>query len=259
MEKRFVGKTALITGGASGIGKATALAFAAEGANIVIVTSTIVDKAVALAEQIKADYGVGAIGLRADVRVEADVEAMMKTAVETFGSVDIAFNNAGVGPDGVTIPLAPLTDVTEHDWDWVVDVDLKGVFLCMKHELRQMKKQGSGSIVNTASTAGMKAMANFGGYSPAKAGLIQLTKCAAVECFNTGIRCNVVCPGPTLGTGMADRMFGKPEYVHAGDPGMPPVTGKPEDIADVVLTLCSDASHKITGNVVTADGGLDVI
>ncbi len=259
MEKRFVGKTALITGGASGIGKATALAFAAEGANVVIVTSTIVDKAVALAEEIKATYGVGAIGLRCDVRVEADVEAVMKAAVDTFGSIDIAFNNAGVGPDGVNIDIAPLTDVSEKDWDWVMDVDLKGVFLCMKHELRQMKKQGSGSIVNTSSTAGMKAMGNFGAYGPAKAGLIMLTKSAAVEMFNTGIRCNVVCPGPTLGTGMADRMFGKPEDVKPGDPGIPPLTGKPEDIAEVVLMLCSDASHKITGNVVTADGGLDVI
>ncbi len=259
MEKRYIGKTALITGGASGIGKATALAFAAEGANIVIVTSTIVDKANALAAQIRETYGVGAIGIRCDVRVEADVEAMMKTAVETFGAVDIAFNNAGVGPDGVNIPLNPLTDVSEHDWDWVMDVDLKGVFLCMKHELRQMKQQGSGCIVNTASTAGMKAIGNFGAYGPAKAGLIQLTKAAAVEMFNTGIRCNVVCPGPTLGTGMADRMFGKPEEVKAGDPGMPPITGKPEDIADVVLTLCSDACRKVTGNVVTADGGLDVI
>jgi NAD(P)-dependent dehydrogenase (short-subunit alcohol dehydrogenase family) len=259
MEGCFAGKTALITGGASGIGKATALAFAAEGANVVIATSTIVDKATALAEEIQQTYGVGALGLRCDVRIESDVENMVRAAVDAFGTLDIAFNNAGVGPDGVTIPLVPLTNVTERDWDWIMDVDLKGVFLCMKYELRQMKLQGFGSIVNTASTAGIKAMGNFGAYSPAKAGLIQLTKCAAVEAFGTGIRCNVVCPGPTLGTGMADRMFGKADEVTPGENGIPPLVNKPEDIAEVVLTLCSDSCTKITGNVVTADGGLDVI
>ena len=115
MKREFEGKTVIITGGASGIGKATALAFAEQGANIVIVTSTIMDKAAKLARQIEQDYGVGAVGIQCDVRVETQVEAMVASAVEHFGSVDIAFNNAGVGPDGVTIPIAPLTEFTERD------------------------------------------------------------------------------------------------------------------------------------------------
>lgn len=260
MKREFEGKTVIITGGASGIGKAAALAFAEQGANIVIVTSTIMDKAAKLARQIEQDYGVGAVGIQCDVRVETQVEAMVASAVEHFGSVDIAFNNAGVGPDGVTIPIAPLTEFTERDWDWITDVDMKGVFLCMKYELRQMQKQRSGCIVNTASTAGIKPLGGFGAYGPAKAGMIQLTKVAAVENRDFGIRCNVVCPGPTLGTGMADRSFGKNGEKMAPPAGLPkPKFSRPEEVAEIVLTLCSDAMGNVTGNVVTADKGMDVI
>lgn len=263
MEKRFSGKTALITGGASGIGKATAEAFAAEGANLAIITSSSLEKAQGAADEISQRYGIKAIGLKCDVRVEQDVEAAVGATLEAFGSIDYAFNNAGVGPDNETIMNLPLHEVPVGDWDWIMDVDLKGVFLCMKHELLQMRKQGSGVIVNTASTAGMKAMPGFGAYGPAKAGLIMLTKSAAVENFGTGIRCNVVCPGPTLGTGMADRLFGrdgeKIKRPDGGGPGGGPRFGKPQDVADVVLTLCSDSCAKINGNVVTADGGMDVV
>jgi NAD(P)-dependent dehydrogenase (short-subunit alcohol dehydrogenase family) len=251
--KRFEHKTAIITGGASGIGRAAAKMFAAEGANVVIATSTIVDKAQALAWELTRNYGVGAVGVKCDVRSEADVENMISVATQTFGGIDIAFNNAGVGPDGVTIPLAPLAEVTEKDWDWVMDVDCKGVFLCMKHEIRAMQSRG-GCIVNTASTAGLKAMGGFGAYGPAKAGLIMLTKAAACEYRDKGIRCNVVCPGPTKGTGMSERMFGgKPESE------LPPDFRQPEDVAEVVLWLCSDESRHVNGNVVTADGGMDII
>ncbi len=255
--KRFEGKTVIVTGGASGIGRTAAEMFAAEGANVVIGTSTIVDRARSVAAELRKKYGVGAIGLRCDVRVEADVEAMVAAAVENFGRLDFAFNNAGVGPDGVTIPLAPLTEVTEHDWDWVMDVDCKGVFLCMKHELRVMREQGFGCIVNTASTAGLKAMPGFGAYGPAKAGLIQLTKAAACENRDAGIRCNVVCPGPTLGTGMSERMFGSAPEQEGGGPR--PDFRKPADVAQVVLWLCSDESKYVNGNVVTADGGMDIV
>ena len=255
MSGRFSGMTAFITGGASGIGKTTALAFAAEGASIAIATSRSIDKAAALAEELKAAYGVGAIGLKCDVRVEADVEAAVAKTVETFGSLDIAFNNAGVGPDGgVTIPNSEIVDTAEMDWDWVCDVNLKGTFLCLKHELRQMRRQGSGSIVCTASTAGLKPMSAFGAYGPSKAGLIILTKSAALENREYGIRCNVVCPGPTLGTGMADRLFGP-----NGEKGGPPRFGKTSDIAATVLWLSDPANSFITGNVICADGGLDII
>ena len=246
---KFHGKTAIVTGGASGIGRAAAIAFAKEGANVVIVTSTIIDKANQLAEELKS-MGVGSIGVKCDVRDETSVEAMVKLAVDTFGSVDIAFNNAGVGPDGVNIPLAPLTEVTQKDWEWVLGVNLTGAFYCIKHELRQMRKQRSGVIVTTASTAGIKPMPNFGAYGPGKAGLIQLTKAAAVENREFGIRCNVVCPGPTLGTGMANRMFRD---------GAPKEAGVPDDIVRVVTWLCSDESSHVTGNVISADGGLDIL
>lgn len=253
---KFSGKTAFVTGGASGIGKATAIAFAKEGANVAVVTANSVAKAEALAAELKEQYGVEAIGIKCDVRCEADVEAAVKLTVDTFGSLDFAFNNAGVGPDGVTIPLGPITECTESDWDWIMDTNLKGVFLCMKHELRVMQKQNFGSIVNTSSTSSLKAMGNFGAYGPSKAGINYLTKCCAVENTAFGIRCNVVCPGPTLGTGMADRMFGKPGELK---PGGPPRFGKPEDIAVVVTGLCSDECSHITGNIISADGGLDII
>jgi NAD(P)-dependent dehydrogenase (short-subunit alcohol dehydrogenase family) len=262
---KFSNQTAFITGGASGIGKETALMFAAEGANIAIVTSTIIEKAAALAEEIKSKYRVGAIGIKCDVRKEADVAAAVAATVEKFGRIDIAFNNAGVGPDGVNIPLVPLSELTEKDWDWVLDVDLTGVFFCLKHELKQMQKQKSGSIVCTASTAGLKAMGNFGAYGPAKAGLILLAKAAAVENRDFGIRCNIVCPGPTMGTGMADRMFGTPAQIAErqknAPPGVPagPKFGVTADIAKVVLWLCSPEAGHVNGNVITADGGLDIL
>lgn len=256
MSGKFKGKTAFITGGASGIGRTTAIEFAREGANIAIMTSRSIDKANALAEQLRGDYGVGAIGVQCDVRAEADMEAAVRETVNAFGSIDFCFCNAGVGPDGgATIPNAPLTDVTERDWDWVMDVNLKGAFFCFKHVLRQMRGQSSGGcIVSTASTAGLKPMADFGAYGPSKAGLVLLTKSAAVENAQYGIRCNVVCPGPTLGTGMADRLFGP-----NGEKGGPPRFGKTTDISTVVLWLCADECSHITGNVICADGGLDIL
>lgn len=255
----FAGKTVFITGGASGIGKATAIAFAREGARIAIVTSTIVDEAERVAKQLEQDYQVQAMALRCDVRVESEVTAAVEAVIARFGTLDIAFNNAGVGPDGVTIPMAPLCDVTEQDWDWVCDVNLKGVFLCMKHELRQMRKQGKGCIVNTASTAGLKALPDFGAYGPSKAGMIQLTKAAALENVSKHIRCNVVCPGPTKGTRLSERSFGKNGEKLKGAPGGGPKMRSPEEIASVVLWLASDSCDHITGNVINADGGMDII
>lgn len=261
---KFSNKTVFITGGASGIGRQTAIMFAEEGANIAIVTSTIIDRAQELADRLIADYGVGAIAIKCDVRCEEQVADAVSKTVEAFGSLDIAFNNAGVGPDGVNIPLAPLHELEAKDWNWVLDVDLTGVFHCIKHEVIQMRRQGGGSIVCTASTAGMKPMGNFGAYGPAKAGLILLTKAAAVENRDFGIRCNVVCPGPTMGTGMADRMFGTPEEIAERQKNAPadrpgPKMGVPADIGKVVLWLCSEDANRTTGNVITVDGGMDIL
>jgi NAD(P)-dependent dehydrogenase (short-subunit alcohol dehydrogenase family) len=246
------GKVAVVTGAASGIGRAAALAFAREGAKVVVVTGRSAAAAEETVQQI-ADLGGEAIFVRCDVTDEAQVDAMVVEAVARFGSVDFAFNNAGVGPDGVTIPFAPLTEVTEGDWDSVIDTNLKGVFLCLKHELRQMRRQGHGVIVNTSSTAGIQMKAGFGGYCPSKAGIIALTKIAAIENRDKGIRVNVVCPGPTKGTGMSDRLL---SVVKDGPPLE--VMGDPNDVARVVIWLCSDEASFVDGNVLAVDGGLDI-
>jgi NAD(P)-dependent dehydrogenase (short-subunit alcohol dehydrogenase family) len=271
------GKVAVITGGASGIGKATALAFAREGAKVVVATAHSVALAEEVVGQIKGRGG-DAIYVQCDVSTEAQVEAMIARSVTEFGTIDFAFNNAGVGPDGVTIPFDRLTELTEADWDKVVDTNLKGVFLCMKHELRQMRKQRSGAIVNTSSTAGLQVKPTFGAYCPAKAGIISVSKVAALENKDLGIRVNVVCPGPIKDTGMSDRLLssmkksgpaGAAPGGHADGPagGPPPppgggdmtaVMGMPDDVARVVIWLCSDEASFINGNVLSVDGGLDI-
>ena len=270
MRAGIQGKVVVITGGASGIGKATALAFAREGARVVIVTARSTEAAEATVGEIK-DLGAEAIFVRCDVTQEAQVEAMVAKTVARFGRLDFAFNNAGVGPDGVTIPFAPLTEIVESDWDQVVDTNLKGVFLCLKHELRQMEMQGSGVIVNTSSTAGLRPAPTFGAYGPSKAGIVALTKLAALESRDLGVRVNVVCPGPTSGTGMHERLMscleaqgssgaGSGGSLSAGPPGsVPPIFGVPEDVARVVLWLCSEEASHVTGNVLSVDGGLDIL
>ena len=260
MASSIQGKVAVITGGASGIGKAAALAFARAGAKVVVVTGRSMAAADQAVQEIK-NLGGEALAVQCDVTVEAQVEAMVTKAVAAFGGIDFAFNNAGVGPDGVTIPFKPLHELAEADWDAVVDTNMKGVFLCLKHELAQMRKQGCGVIVNTASTGGLHMMPRFGAYGPAKGAVISLTKLAAIESRGHGIRVNVVCPGPTKGTGMADRLMSCPEDEAPPAPpgGLEAVMGVPDDVARVVLWLCSDEASHVNGNVISVDGGLDII
>ena len=256
----FQGKTVFITGGASGIGRRTALRFAEQGANIVIVTKSSEQAAKDTVAEAEA-LGGHAIYILCDITVEAQVEQAVAAAVAAFGGIDIAFNNAGVGPDGVTIPLNDLTQVSEQDWDWVSDTSLKGAFFCIKHQLRQMRKQtGDRVIISTASTAGLHPLANFGAYGPAKAGLVLLTKEAAVENKEYGIRCNVICPGPTAGTGMSDRMFGSRQDASGAeaDQGPAMTMNSTDDIASLVLFLCSPVGQRINGDVITVDGGMDI-
>jgi len=258
------GKTVIITGGASGIGKATAFSFVKEGARVVIVTGHSVKAAEETVREIR-ERGGEALFVQCDVSNEKQVEAMVARTVAEYGAVDFAFNNAGVGPDGVTIPFSPLTEVTESDWDQVIDTNLKGVFLCMKHELRQMRKQGWGAIVNTSSTGGLRIMANFGAYGPSKAGINFISKLAALENKSRGIRVNVVCPGPTKGTGMSERMVssmkkglgpGSGSIKAGGDPTAE--MGEPDDVARTVIWLCSQEASYINGNVLSVDGGMDL-
>ncbi len=270
------GKVAIVTGGASGIGRATALAFAREGAKVAIVTARSIAKGEEVVREIEGQGG-RAVCIPCDVSREAEVESMVARVLTEFGCLDYAFNNAGVGPDGVTIPFAPLTEVTEADWDAVIDTNLKGVFLCMKHELRHMTQRGSGVIVNTSSTAAMFAKPGLGPYCPAKAGINSMSKVAAQETKSLGIRVNVVCPGPTKDTGMSDRLLssmkkdgsaaspgGGVSHAPLPGPSTPPggdmtaAMGTPDDVARVVIWLCSDEASFVNGQVISVDGGLDL-
>lgn len=260
MEKRFQDKVVLVTGGASGIGKQAAMDFAAQGAKVLIATRRNQAAASAVVQEITQRGGTAAYVL-CDVSKEADVAHMVDTAVMLYDRIDIALNNAGAGADGVTMPRYPIAELPAQDWELVSNTNLKGLFFCMKHELRQMLAQGGGCIVTTASTAGLKAMADFGAYGPSKAGAIMLTKMVAVENRDKGIRANVICPGPTLGTGLSDKTFGpydpstpRPKM---GDTGVD--MGYVTDISAALQWLCSDECRHINGNVITVDGGLDVL
>jgi NAD(P)-dependent dehydrogenase (short-subunit alcohol dehydrogenase family) len=256
MARDISGKTVLITGGASGIGKTTALAFAKEGAKIVVTT----DKNISGADEtvrIIREAGGEAVFIKCNVSVEHEVEELISGIVKAFGRLDFAFNNAGVGPDGKRVPVLPITDLTEEIWDKTIDVNLKGAFFCMKHEIRQMIKQGNGgSIVNTASIGGLKFIPDFGAYAASKSGLIGLTKTAALECAAKGIRINVVCPGPTGGTLLMENITAcNPEQgLEQGIPmGRIATT---EEIANTVLWLCSGDASFITGQTISVDGGI---
>ncbi len=254
MAKGIQGKSILVTGGASGIGRATSLAFARAGARVFVATARSLAAAETTVSEIRALGGEAAF-CQCDVSDERQVAAMVANAVETFGRIDFAFNNAGVGADGVTLPFVPLAELSEADFDCVIDTNLKGVFLCMKHELRHMRTQGGGVIINTSSTSANHVMPGFGAYPAAKSGINVLTKLAAVENKDVGIRANVVAPGPTKGTGMSDRLLS------AMEPGQgPPVhlMGTTEQVAGVVVWLCSDEASFVNGNIISVDGGLDI-
>jgi NAD(P)-dependent dehydrogenase (short-subunit alcohol dehydrogenase family) len=263
-------KVIIITGGANGIGKGTARCFAREGARIVIVTGHSVQKAEDTVKELQG-MGAEAIFIQCDVRDEKQVEAMVAKAVARFGQIDFAFNNAGVGPEGVTIPIIPLTDLDEKYWDLVIDTNLKGVFLCLKHELRQMRKQGHGVIVNTSSVGGLHAGPNFGGYGPSKAAVNYISRQAAEENRDQNIRVHAVCPGMIIETGMSDRLImtitknitekkpsGAPEAATFDERGNVKNAGRPEDIGNVVVFLCSNEASFIDGSV-TAVAGTQMI
>jgi NAD(P)-dependent dehydrogenase (short-subunit alcohol dehydrogenase family) len=251
---RFSGKVALVTGAASGIGRAGAQLFAREGAKVVVTTGTNVQGGEETVKLIK-DAGGEATFVICNVSKDSDVKAMVDACVELYGRLDFAFNNAGIGPDGRRVPVYNIVDMPEELWDRTIDINLKGVFLCMKHELRHMRSHGGGVIINTSSTSANHVMPGFGAYPAAKSGINVLTKLAAVENKDAGIRANVVAPGPTKGTGMSDRLLS------AMKPGEgPPVhlMGTTEQVAGVVVWLCSEEASFVNGNIISVDGGLDI-
>jgi NAD(P)-dependent dehydrogenase (short-subunit alcohol dehydrogenase family) len=243
-------KVAVITGATSGIGQDAALLFAKSGAKVVLAGRRQAEGN-HVAEKIRASGG-DALFVPTDVSRNADVKALIDIAVATYGRVDIAFNNAGVEGNWI-----PIVDQPEEDWDYTVNINLKGVWLCLKYELRQMLRQGQGgSIVNMASVAGLMGSAGAATYSATKHGVIGLTKSAALESAGHGIRVNAVCPA-VIETDMAERAFGG---LHGNDPLrlMHPLGrfGKPMEVAEAVVWMCSDHASFMTGQSLVLDGGL---
>lgn len=247
----FTGKVALVTGAASGMGFATARAFAESGASVTL--ADVNEKEVQAAARELADKGFKTLAIRCDVSKDDEVEAMVKRTVSGFGRLDVAFNNAGIQN-----VLAETADSPRDDYDHVMAVNLRGVWSCMKFELQVMREQGSGAIVNCSSLGGLVGGNQRGTYHAAKHGVIGLTKSAALEYATRGIRVNAVCPG-LIRTPMVDKMEagGQEEEMRVMREVFVPMRreGRPEEIASAVLFLCSDAASYITGQSISVDGG----
>ena len=240
------GKVALVTGSSSGIGRASALAFAREGAQVIVSDVSVAggEETVRLIQQAAGE----AVFVKADVSQPAEVEALIAKTVETYGRLDCAHNNAGIA--GRTARVA---DDTEENWDQILAINLKGVWLCMKYEIPAMLQHGGGAIVNTASDAGLIGLRRAGAYVASKHGVVGLTKTAALEYAKAGIRVNAVCPGP-IDTPMLQQASGRViEQMAAAQPNGR--LGKPEEIAEAAMWLCSGAASFVTGHPMPVDGG----
>ena len=245
------GKSALITGGGGGIGRATALAFAREGARVAVadLMAEAARETVALVNA----AGGQAISLSGDMSRDAEVHAMIEAAVATYGRLDCAFNNAGIAGWQVDAMGKKTAEWSEEAFDRMIAVNLKGVWLCLRHELPQMQAQGGGAIVNTGSIAGLVGLPTSSAYVAAKHGVIGLTKTAALEYANANIRVNAVCPG-YIRTRMTEPTM---QSRGAAILGQTPLNrmGNPEEIAEMVLWLCSERASYVTGAAYNVDGG----
>jgi NAD(P)-dependent dehydrogenase (short-subunit alcohol dehydrogenase family) len=276
MADQFRDKVVLITGGAYGIGQATALAFAREGAQVIV--TDLDEDGAHQTRQLILQAGGQAWALRCDVSSAADVQATFTAILGQFGRLDCAFNNAGTEGE-----FNPLHEASDENFDRVMAVNLKGVWLCMKEEIPIMRRQNGGAIVNTASVAGLVAERGYPAYAAAKGGVIQLTRTAASENAATGVRVNAICPGlvrtpmmerslrnmrtsrMTYGTWqspvagwLTDRLLGTSAFKQVMLKFLQPVgrPGEPEEIAAAVLYLCSEPAKFITGQTLVLDGGM---
>jgi NAD(P)-dependent dehydrogenase (short-subunit alcohol dehydrogenase family) len=245
----FENKVALVTGGSFGIGQATAIAFAQRGAHVMI-ADYIEDKEGTTLKKIESFGGKGFF-MQCDVSKESQVKAVIEEINNRYGRLDFAFNNAGIEGGAATTQLC-----TEENWDRTIDVNLKGIWLCMKHEIDLMLKHNGGAIVNCASIAGLVGFTGLPAYVASKHGVIGLTKTAALEFAKQKIRVNAVCPG-VIKTPMIDRFTGKNKEAEKQFENMEPVgrMGQPEEVANAVIFLCSDAASFVTGDAMAVDGG----
>ena len=246
-------KVVLVTGGSSGIGRATALALAQAKAKVIVVADRNEEGLKNLVQEIK-EFGGNAFYIKMDVSKANEVSSLIEKIVSAHGRLDCAFNNAGI--EG---PQVPLHELTEEDWNHLMSINLKGVWLCMKYEISQMLKQGGGAIVNMSSVGGLLGIRGYSSYVAAKHGVIGLTKTAALEYATLGIRVNAVCPG-AINTPLLDRMIGGNPQIEQWLISQEPVgrLGQPEEIAKAVIWLCSDEASFVTGHSMVVDGAASV-
>jgi NAD(P)-dependent dehydrogenase (short-subunit alcohol dehydrogenase family) len=249
MATELRGKVGIVTGGTSGIGRDAAVLFAKAGVKVVVAGRREVEGGETL-DLVRAAGGDG-LFVKTDVSHATEVQALVRKTVEKFGRLDVAFNNAGI--EGSLIPIA---EQSEEDWDRTIDINLKGVWLCLKYEIQQMLKQGGGgAIVNMASIAGLIGSSGFATYCASKHGVMGLTKSAPLETARNGIRVNVVCPA-VIETPMGERIFGGPD-IRPWAVGLHPLGrfGKPMEVAEAVVWMCSDRASFMTGQSLVLDGG----
>lgn len=245
----MAGKVAIVTGASSGIGRATAIAFGKAGASVVVVARRV-DKGEESVHLVK-EAGGEAVFVQADVTKASDLEAMVQKTVETYGRLDYAFNNAGSGTSG------KIADLSEADWDFEINANLKSVWLSMKYEIPMMQRSGGGAIVSTSSQGALLGVANYGAYGAAKAGVIALSRAAAAEYSVDRIRINTVSPGAVKTDLWAEAPPEMLDQVAAGIPLQR--IGVPEDIAEAVVWLCSDGAAFVTGHNLVVDGGFTAV